>query len=184
MFRFNAKKAVQAAGVLLDVEGGRMSFFRLLKLLYIADRESIKETGYPITLSHAAALDHGPILSEIYDLIKGSRADEKEWSTYIKTHGYQVSIIQDPGRGKLSRFDICKLREISERYEPLSDWEIAELTHEYKEYKDNKPIQKSSKPIPIADIINAVGHGEFKDEILNDLRMKAKLDGLIESYPA
>ena len=184
MFRFNAKKAVQAAGVLLDVEGGRMSYFRLLKLLYIADRESIKETGYPITLSHAAALDHGPILSEIYDLIKGSRADEKEWSTYIKTHGHQVTLIQDPGRGKLSRFDICKLREVSERYEPLSEWEIAELTHEFKEYKDNKPDQNSSRPIPIADIINAVGQGEFKDEILNDLRIKAKIDGLVESYPA
>jgi uncharacterized phage-associated protein len=181
MFRFDPKKAVQAASVVLEVEGGRMSYFRLLKVLYIADRESMGETGFPITLAHASALPHGPIPSEIYDLVKGSRTGAKEWSQFIRTHGYQVSAMDDPGRGKLSRYEICKLREVTERLEPLGDWEIAELTHAYPEYQRNEPAAGSSRPIPITDILDAVGMGEFKDKILEDLKTKAQLDEFVES---
>ena len=41
-YRFNISKAIEAAGVLLREEPSRrMSRIRLLKLLYIADRESL-----------------------------------------------------------------------------------------------------------------------------------------------
>jgi uncharacterized phage-associated protein len=182
-FRFNVGKAIQAAHVLLELEGGRMSYFRLLKLLYIADRESIMETGLPITFAHGYALRHGPIPSEIYDLVKGSRTEAKQWEKYFRTHGYQVSLESDadPGRGKLSRYEIQKLREIVERFEPLSDFEIAERTHEFKEYEKNQPEGSSSNPIPFTDILDAMGMSKHKDAILADLRTRAAIDELVET---
>jgi uncharacterized phage-associated protein len=184
MFRFDAKKAVQAACILLDVEGGRMSYFRLLKLLYIADRQSMKETGFPITLSHASALPHGPVPSEIYDLVKGSRTDAKEWSAYVRTHGYQVSTMPgtDPGRGKLSRYEICKLREVAERHEPFGDWELAEITHAFGEFVKHDPGSKASNPIPLGDILDEVGMSDHKADILEELRDKGNIDEFIASH--
>jgi len=181
--RFNIGKAIQAAYVLLELEGGRMSYFRLLKLLYIADRESVQETGLPITFAHGYALKHGPIPSEIYDLVKGSRTEAKQWEKFFRTHGYQVSLVSgaDPGRGKLSRFEIQKLREIVERFEPLSDFEIAERTHEFMEYEKNQPEGGTSHPIPFADILEAVGMSQHKDAILIDLRTRAAIDELVET---
>ena len=39
--RFNEAKAAQAAARLLKLRGGRMSFLKLIKLLYIVDREAL-----------------------------------------------------------------------------------------------------------------------------------------------
>ena len=49
MFRFDFDKALQAAGVLLSLDGDRMERIRLLKLLYIADRELLVETLTGVT---------------------------------------------------------------------------------------------------------------------------------------
>lgn len=46
---FSPKKAAQVAAVILKASGGQMDYRKLMALLYIADRESIKETGTPIT---------------------------------------------------------------------------------------------------------------------------------------
>ena len=70
-FRFSFEKRLQAAGVLLGLDGDRMERIRLLKLLYIADRELLAETGRTITGDRVVAMDHGPVLSQVYDLIKG-----------------------------------------------------------------------------------------------------------------
>lgn len=48
-FPFNLAKSIQAASFLLGKEEHNcMEHLRLLKLLYIADREAIAETGRPI----------------------------------------------------------------------------------------------------------------------------------------
>ena len=58
-FRFSFEKSLQAAGVLLGLDGGRMERIRLLKLLYIADRELLAESGRTITGDRAVALITG-----------------------------------------------------------------------------------------------------------------------------
>jgi uncharacterized phage-associated protein len=72
VFLFNIEKAIQAVAALLHFHGSKeMSYLRMLKLLYIADRETLKETGRPITGDRIVAMEHGPVLSSVYDLIKG-----------------------------------------------------------------------------------------------------------------
>ena len=44
-FRFSTKKTIQAVGVLLRLAKGRIARLRLLKLLYIADRESLRDSA-------------------------------------------------------------------------------------------------------------------------------------------
>ena len=67
---FDTLKIVQAAAVLLKEEAGQMTRLRLLKLLYIADRESLAETLRPISGDDVVAMDHGPVLSSTYKLIR------------------------------------------------------------------------------------------------------------------
>src|SRR5947208_1621904 len=98
-FHFHFDKALQAAGVLLDADGGRMEYIRLLKLLYIADRELLGATGRTLTGDRAYALDHGPVLSRVYDTIKGQTADAGRWSQFVHKDGYKVVLTADPGRG-------------------------------------------------------------------------------------
>ena len=47
-FFFDERKAAQAASVLLERHGGSMPYIKLIKLLYLADREALIESGLPI----------------------------------------------------------------------------------------------------------------------------------------
>lgn len=49
-WQFDVAKAIQAAGVILSLAPGRrMSHTKLITIMYIAERESLKETGNMIT---------------------------------------------------------------------------------------------------------------------------------------
>ena len=72
-FRFDFEKSLQAAGCLLELHGDRMEYVRLLKLLYIADREMMAEAGAPITGDRAVAMDHGPVLAMSTTWSRGRR---------------------------------------------------------------------------------------------------------------
>ncbi|HSZ59207.1 MAG TPA: Panacea domain-containing protein [Tepidisphaeraceae bacterium] len=85
---FDPFKVTQAAAVLLKTEANRsMSRLRLLKLLYIADREALKERARPITGDRPVAMDHGPVLSHTYDLIKGTDFASPTWERYLRPVG-------------------------------------------------------------------------------------------------
>src|ERR1700682_886417 len=112
-FSFDFARTVQAVSVLLDLQRSRrMNYMRLLKLLYIADRESLLETGAPITGDRPVAMKRGPVLSHVYNLIKGESTDAGRWEEFVHKDDYEVELLKDPGRGKLSRYDIAKLTEI------------------------------------------------------------------------
>ena len=108
-FRFHFERALQASAYLLRLDGKRMGYLRLLKLLYIADREWLAETGESITGDRAYAMKYGPVLSSIYDLIQGNGSRAGEWDDYIHTEGYALELVADPGRSELSKGIVQKL---------------------------------------------------------------------------
>ena len=71
-FKFCFDRSLQAAAYLLKSAKGReLRYIHLLKMLYIADREYLVEYGYTITGDNAVAMQYGPVLSRILNLIKG-----------------------------------------------------------------------------------------------------------------
>ena len=67
--RLDSKKALEAAAVLVGRSPRkRMSRKRLLALLYLANRLSLKRSGRPIVGGRIAAMKYGPIHADVYDL--------------------------------------------------------------------------------------------------------------------
>jgi uncharacterized phage-associated protein len=169
--RFDTTKTVQAAAALLRFEPSwRMSRLRLLKLLYIADRECLKETGRPIIGHRVVAMDHGPLHSAVYDLIKGQRSDENLWSSFIRNTDHRDLVLcADPGAARMSRYELAKLEDVSARFAEQDDFSLSLRTHEFDEWKKNFH-PGTSTPIPLRDIIAAVGRSEDAEEIEQDLK--------------
>jgi uncharacterized phage-associated protein len=177
-FPFNFTKALQAVATFLRRENRQcMPYMRALKLLYIADREALRETGRTITGDKAVAMKHGPVLSRLYDLIKGENILAPQWGQHIERNGYSISLAEDPGNGSLTRYDIEKLEEIRARYREMSDFEIVDETHGFPEWIKNNPGE-SSKPIPLEDILEAVGRGDQRQAIEKDARATTSLTQL------
>jgi uncharacterized phage-associated protein len=157
-FRFNVEKTIQAVAFLLAQEKSRgMEYVRLLKLLYIAEREAIAESGAPITGSTVAAMEHGPVLEGVYDLIRLRHHENDTWDKFFSVlPDYWLQMHGDPGRGKLSKYVVHKLLEVTERHRNHGTWEMVDITHKLPEWEKNNP-GTSSKVIPFDDLLAAIG---------------------------
>jgi uncharacterized phage-associated protein len=158
-----------------------MSSLRLLKLLYIADREWLAETGEPITGDRACAMKYGPVLSSVYDLIKGNGSKAGVWDDHIHTDGYAVELVADPGRGELSRGIVEKLTEVSERHRHMDDWELSERTHGFKEWIEH--YHGDATPIPWQSILLAQDKPEMVAVVERDETARQALDGIFGPEP-
>ncbi len=169
-FKFNSEKAIQAVAFLLRRERGhRMNYMRLLKVLYFAEREILAESGKPLTGSRVLAMQRGPVLEDIFQVIHGSHNAVARWSSFLQVDRYQLEMITDPGAGLLSRFVTRKLEEVATRYDALDEWAMVEETHKLPEWQKNDP-GGSSREIPLADILEAVGRSADLDEIVAHAR--------------
>lgn len=173
---FDLDKTIQACAVLFK-ESGQMSQPRLLKLLYTADRESLKETGRTVTGDQVVAMEQGPVLSRTYNVIKGNWHGVERWSRFIENVGKRdLRLLADPGVDALSPYEVEKLQEVASRFDAVDDWSVVEKTHEYPEWKKNQPSGGTTKEIPTADILDAVGMSEHKDEILREAESYARIE--------
>ena len=165
---FDLQKKIQAASVLVRLEGMRCDRLRLLKLLYLADREAIQERSVPIVGGRTAALDNGPLHCEVYDLIKGESVESAEWAIHFSNSGHSVILTNEPELLDLSEYETEKLAEVFERYREVDTWSLVELTHDLPEWKHfHKP--GSSQVIPMESILDAVGYtAEQIDEIVSE----------------
>ena len=110
--KFNYQRTLQAVSVLLRRSGPSKSdnYMRLIKLLYIADRESLKETGRPITGDSVVAMERGPVLSHVLGLIKGQSFNSPDWEKFIVQENYNIRLINDPGNEEICPYEIKKLQ--------------------------------------------------------------------------
>ncbi len=173
MFAFKFDKAIQAAAYLLRREHPRqqMNYMRLLKMLYIADRESIRQTGCPITGDRVVAMKQGPVLSGVYNLIKEEHDRSSEWSGFIRRKGkFNVWLFSDPGQPNLSRLDAETLERVAMEHHSDTWRSLVKLTHTFQEWKTNNPGGGSSREIPLKDIVEAVGRSADLADIEEDAR--------------
>ena len=176
-FRFDFEKSLQAAGVVVGLGGSSMGYLRLLKLLYIADREMLAATGSPITGDRAVSMKHGPVLSHIDNLIKGQHERAGEWADCLKTTNYNVELSKPIGRGKLNRAEVEKLQEVFDRHRNDNVWDICDLTHEFPEWRDNY-LPNTSQPIPWEEALVAQGKASIIPVAQSQADLRQTLDTL------
>ena len=155
-FAFDEKKAAQAAAYLLKLNGGPMNYMVLIKLLYLSDRKSLIDSEMPITGSHMVSMPHGPVLSEILDLINmGSPDSDSEWFKLVsEPSGYSVSLRDEPDFEELSEFEIEILEYVYQNFGSMDQWRLKDMTHELPEWDDP---EGSSFPIDIDIILESAG---------------------------
>ena len=179
VFRIDIHKTIQAICLLLKaIRKDRLEYISILKLLYIADRESWAERGAPITGDVPVAMKNGPVLSAVYSLINLDREEDLPlWLRYLHREDYDLQMKADPGTDQLSRYEGRKLTEVAERNAGLTWRELVEVTHGFGEWKKNNPEEQGVKmlPIPLSDILDAVGRSEQVESIREDMEARASM---------
>jgi uncharacterized phage-associated protein len=158
--RYREDKTTQAAALLLKLHGRKMSHMKLLKLLYLADREALLAWGRPITFDWYYALPHGPVLSFTLNNIN-SDADPDHpsyWHSYIsERRDHEVALLKDAPNDQLSPAEVQLLEGIFREYGHLDKWQLRDHCHTLPEWRDP---EGSSLPIRISEILVVQGMTE------------------------
>lgn len=159
--RFDEAKATQAAAYFLSLFPDKKThYFHLIKLLYLADRTALLQRGIPITTDTYAAMEHGPIVSTIYDLIKKKHKPKPIWSQYISEPSFLklVRLVKPAPTNKLSRAEEKLMKDIFDQYGHWNRFKLRDyVMHKLPEWKDPG---KTSIPISIAQILKAGGEDD------------------------
>jgi uncharacterized phage-associated protein len=157
---FDELRAAQMAAYFIGQAGGRLSVLKLMKLMYIADRLSLQKHGHPITFDRMVSMDHGPVLSSVYNLAQGTiEGHPKGWEYWISERenhdvalrrSVDAELLED-----LSDADIDVLAETWHQVGHLGKWAIRDWTH--KNLKEWKDPQGSSIPIEYESVFRALG---------------------------
>jgi hypothetical protein len=118
----------------------------------------------PITGDRYVSMNHGPVLSGVYDLIKGQSINDALplWSEFISTpqHSY-ISLIKDPGSENLCEEEGEILKQVYQTFGNLDPFHVAEWTHDLPEWQNP---HGSAIPIAVEDILKSLG--KSSEEIL------------------
>ncbi len=175
-FRFHPEKTVEAAAMFLKLHGKPIKYLGLLKMLYIADRIALKRMEQPITGDHYVSMKYGPVLSGVYDLIKGQPLDNALplWSKFIspRDNNY-VKLIQDPGYDELCEEEEGIIRQVYQIFGHLDPFTVAEWTYDLPEWQD--PLG-SAIPIEIEEILKNVGKS---NQEIEEIRQEAEREAFL-----
>jgi uncharacterized phage-associated protein len=176
---FDELRAAQMAAYFIGQAGGRMSVLKLMKLMYIADRISIQKHGHPITFDHMVSMDHGPVLSSVYNLAQGTiEGHPKGWEYWISDREDHDVAVRRPVDVEfledLSDADIDVLAETWRLVGHLRKWEIRDWTH--KNLKEWKDPHGSSIPIAYESVFTALGLSrERAEKMAENLHQQASI---------
>ena len=157
--RFDEVKTTQAAARLLSRGGGRIGVLKLVKLLYLTDRQALVRWSRPLTFDTYVSLPQGPMLSATLDKINESVAPggSSYWHTIISErsdHSVQLLRSEPPAHGELSPAEEGLLDQIWKEFGHVSRRELHDYMCGLPEWQDP---EGSRRPIYVRDILMSEG---------------------------
>lgn len=186
---FQERKAAQAAAFLIFKAGGKLEVLKLMKLMYLAERESLRLFGEVITGDAFVSMPHGPVLSMTLDCINGvSRFETGGWKDWIAARANNVLALKDASMLRspeqdllaLSDSDLEALNTVWLQYGHYSAWDLRNMTHDSlcPEWEDP---QGSSYPIPMEKLLSILGYNQEQvDGIIENISEQAKLTATLK----
>lgn len=159
---FSESRVTQMAAYFLMKRGGRMAYIKLLKLLYLAERNAMAKWGESISGDRFVSMPHGPVLSQTYDIIRGHFSQESVWDKWIKDESnYEVSLrrnFEEHELDELSKAEVKILDQVFDEFGHMTRFELVDYTHNHCREWENP--NGSSFPIKPENLLRAVGKTE------------------------
>ena len=136
------KQAAQMAAAFIIRAGRPLGKIRLLKLMYLAERESMVRPGFPIVCDNIYAMREGMGLSRTYDLMIGKEGTptDGEWTKHIARTSLGLNVCQgvnDEALDGLSQNDIEVVDKVWAQYGHLDRDALVHEVHQLKEWKEH-----------------------------------------------
>lgn len=148
-----------AAFFLEKAPGRRLNDLKLMKLMYISERESLRTLFSTLTNDEFVSMPKGPVLSGTYNLLRGQGGVAFPSIIYIpkssgkvSTNTFELVGTAHPEE-QFSEAELELLDSVWAKYKAARGYALAEMTHEeFSEWDPAAREQMTSIPLPIEDI--------------------------------
>jgi uncharacterized phage-associated protein len=164
---FDIRKTIAAVAFLMEHEDGHLDMFLGLKMLYLADKESLIRWGKSITGDSLVSMNNGPVLSEVYNLFKGKGPAEhqKEWDAcFSERVNHSIRFLKPVDVGFLSEREMERLEEARQQINKFAPWDVADWLHQTCPEWENP--HGSSIPIDPKVILRNAGRTPEEIEVI------------------
>jgi hypothetical protein len=162
------EKLVQAVGYLLKKYNYRLNYTKLIKELYLADKDSLRAINQTITGDVYVSMKNGPVLSGLYNLIKGQYQDPNAqmfWDSRFSTDGRDLVAVADRiPEGKLSYFEKQTLDAIDDQFHAKNYGQMIDYVHDPAVCPEWEDPGLSSIPIKMKDLLAGIGRTQEEIE--------------------
>lgn len=180
--KFREEKATQVAALLLKKRGGRMSYIKLMKLMYLIDRAALLRWGRSVTFDNIVSMDNGMVLSQTLDLLTGGKrlGVDELWRQYISAPmgDHEVQLQGEPVFDELSKAEVGLIEEIFGEYGRMGRWTLVDDVH----HKLPEWINPNGSSIPVdyKQVLKAGNKSEQEIfEIISDLEETALFENML-----
>jgi hypothetical protein len=166
-FPFDAQKATEAAAQFIAHAQGSINVMKLVKLIYLLDRESIARRGVPVVGGVYLSMRNGPVTSEILDLINSGSLwhYETNWREFISDRqDHFVELSKDPGTEHLSEFELALIHELSTIHRKADQYAMRDWCH--IRCGEWLPLEKGREHISLRKLADEVGRNP--EEVLEN----------------
>jgi len=168
---YNEEKAAEIAAFFAHENNGSIEILKLMKLMYLAERESFRVFGDPLTGDNLYAMENGPNMSISYDICK-HEIKSGYWRKWLQDRdGNDLRLIVDNVDEdellELSESDLEVIRKIWREFGHMTSGQLIDYTHANCE-EWTAPPRRSSKPISYGELLKALGYEENAREVIEE----------------
>ena len=178
------RTAAQIAARFITKQSGvdTRNYTKLMKLMYLVERESLSRWNKTLTGDLLSWMDMGPVLSGVLDRIRHAPFPKalSSWTEWFETDGYELRLVGDPGTDLLAKPVLDLIDGLHERFKDYSYGQL--VNHLHRILPENPhPEEGSSLPIDYEAILEAVGKGDASKRIARTINttnfLKSKISG-------
>ena len=157
---YDIPKAAQAVAYFALKSGGSINVLKLIKLMYLAERESMKRYDLPMFFDHLVSMPDGPVTSITLNFIDGEN-EEPVWSAFVSPRsGVEVSAVKDLSLEKLdnlSEADIEIFEDLWRQFGSFDRYRLRDWTHQKENIPEWENPNGSSYTIPHNRVFSSLG---------------------------
>ncbi|AKL98042.1 Panacea domain-containing protein [Endomicrobium proavitum] len=188
----NFKKLMQIVNYILAKYNYELNYTKLIKLLYIADRECLLKYDFAISGDSYCSMPQGPVLSNLYDFIRNinyPKPEQIEFNSAFYKNGYHlISRLENKCvYDELCDAEISILDDVDAKYHD-KDWTylVDNIVHKFPEWDKNASNFNTSYPLPKQVILRNLNKTEKEikaiietEESLSQVEENLKAKGLV-----
>lgn len=157
---YDIPKAAQVVAYFALKSGGSINVLKLSKLVYLAERESMKRYDAPMFFDRLVSMPDGPVASITLNFIDGEN-EEPVWSKFVSPRsGVEVSVAPDVSvemLDNLSEADLEILDDLWKRFGSFDRYALRDWTHKKENIPEWTDPAGSSYSIPHRDVFEHLG---------------------------